>query len=138
MREIQYDLLQPGVEYYIQNTGPRDRYSGKKIGKFRNVEMYLGVPHARFIELHDVPGAKRPSGMGIATENIFSSLGNRFYLPEKEEIEKQALLRGVLRGAINDPTFKPENYFYPAEPNNRGGKTKNKRRNKISNKRRNK
>ena len=84
--------------------------SGKKIGKFSTIQMSLNTPFAKFTDLSDLPNAKLDSGMGSATENRFSVLNTRFYLPEIATIATNVDNRtrqAALAAAINAKSTEP-------------------------------
>ena len=95
MREIPYNELVPGEEYYIHNVAPYmvdSGNSGKKIGTF--VRLTNDVPvRTEFRNLHDVPGARLRTGMGTITENTFSVLNTKYYLPENDQLYTKSIVR---------------------------------------------
>jgi len=123
MMEVHYTQLVPGETYWIQGSGNTEypEFSYKKIGNFMRLEGNNPI-FARFNNLHDVPGAKLPSGMGSVTENYFSTLRNKFFLPRTDEI----MAKSLLRQRIGTPHF------------NIGGKKRKPNRRRKTNKNKNK
>ena len=130
MRQIPYQQLIPGTEYYIWYQGLPANYSGKKIGTFKQFIDYEGVPLAQFEKLRDLPNAQMPSGLGTVTTNDWSVLSTLFYLPEVNEL----LTKQVLNQKLNfGKEWDKDNNFNI----NKGGKKKKTKQKKYKKKSKN-
>jgi len=90
MREVLWNHLESGKEYYIEDPNPiilsnseGIPYSYKKVGKFVRIKYNDKTPFAQFVNLHaptrKTEGPYLPSGLGTSTENEYSTLNTRFY-----------------------------------------------------------
>jgi hypothetical protein len=105
MREVPYTELVPGVTYYIQSRLPLEGKSGKIVGTFQKLSIEPWVTFATFTNLHPLPKAKLPTGMGSSTTNKYSVLAHKFYLPENEENINSSLTRAIIKSFLPDPNF---------------------------------
>ena len=137
------DFIESASNEKIIKYGFNNNYkyqSGKKIGKFHKyIIKNNDVLHAKFTDLQYLPGAKlKSSGFGSNTTNEFDKTF-KYYKPEIEEIEKSALLRGVLRHITDDSYFDSTGeYAYLSQPSKslasastKGGKTKKSRTKRV-------
>lgn len=88
MKVITSEHLVKGKNYYIECITKDDGLSGKKFGIFDKLVYPCGdnPTFAQFRILKDLPNAKRPTGMGTSSTNIYSTLNHKFYLHEKDKI----------------------------------------------------
>jgi hypothetical protein len=142
MEEVHWEKLEAGKEYYIENILPPrlDDYGTprgrKKKGIFVEILYDRGTPLTIFRNLMEPPrgieGPYLPSGLGSATENIYSTNLYRFYnvLPQnlKDKVQDSDIEENRLRkyladevvDNIPDLTAKVEEYGLKSEK--KGGK----------------
>ena len=138
MRLIPFEELVPDVEYYIESSVitslPKysGRYSGKTIGTFVRLNYERYGTYAEFRNVHNLPGARLPSGPVNRTEMRYDVSIFNFYLPENEKL----MLTSVMRSKMNEDYFKPEFGGKIKKTKYRKSLKKRNKKNKKTNKRR--